>query len=356
MFSINLVSSENMIDPKTLTTGALESLAVDVKNILDERKDKVTNKESALEKISKIEEKAEKGAKDKNTKRKISGYIEDLKKSLEGKPESLDDCINGIELMNNLFRGISINIPEEEREIAEDLIKLADAIIDIKKEEARGKVSPEEWKKLPVMKLFRYFEYLDYAPNKMHEALNSSNPITKAFMEAIENYSFKDPFILKKEDFDLIIKSLWEIITRSEYEYNETVMTDKKNDINNKNPESKLFYHSALLFMERLIKESKIFDEKSIFSNYIKYSLIYDQYIINSTNRIFSNTPYAKKFIGKISNNFVRNLDARPFSFDYLYRPSGFFGSLLTFPILPITLPIVIFDAVFNAPSKIELD
>ena len=67
MFSINLVSSE-IIDPKTLTTRALELIAADVKKILNEREDKVTDKESALKKISKIEENIK--AKEENTQAK----------------------------------------------------------------------------------------------------------------------------------------------------------------------------------------------------------------------------------------------------------------------------------------------
>ena len=381
--SINPILSENMIDPKTLTIPTLESLAADVKKILEDKKKEekekeIIDKDGALKRIGEIETKVKEDIKDEKTRKKILDiYLKDLKQFLENQPESLDGCIGNIETMKNLIRKeslfldyslssykISYNLPEEAKEVGKDLNKLLSEIIDIKKEEARKKISPEEWKKLPVKKLFRYFKYLDYGnldavcpyPNSRYLPVDNSNPVTDAFLKAIENDSKNNSLdyssILEQEDFDIIIKTLWNIICRSDCEYDETVMNDKENNIDNKNPNSKLLYDNALAFMEKLVRKSKISDEESIFSDYVRDSFKYDTYMKNAVYSVISNSNSTKAnmFREKISNNFARKLEANLFSFDYLLRPDGGpFGLLLT---LPIFLTIDIFDTTYRKLSK----
>ena len=298
--SINPILSENMVDPKTLTIPTLELFVKDAKKILkdkkkEEKEKEIIDKDGALKRIGEIETKVKEDIKDEKTRKKILDiYLKDLKQFLENQPESLDGCIGNIEIMEKFSKEIPYNLPEEAEEVGDDLNKLTSEIIDTKKEEARKKISPEEWKKLPVKKLFRYFKYLDYGnldavcpyPNSRYLPVDNSNPVTDAFLKAIENDSKNNSLdyssILEKEDFDIIIKTLWKIIGRSDFQYDETVMNDKENNIDNKNPNSKLLYDNALAFMEKLVRKSKISDEESIFSDYVRDSFKYDTYMRNS--------------------------------------------------------------------------
>ena len=104
--------------------------------------------------------------------------------------------------------------------------------------------------------------------------------------------------------------------------------------------------------MEKLVRKSKISDEESIFSDYIRYPEKYDTYMKNAVYSVMlnSNSTKANMFREKISNNFARKLEANLFSFDYLLRPDGGpFGLLLT---LPIFLTIDIFDTTYRKLSK----
>ena len=105
--------------------------------------------------------------------------------------------------------------------------------------------------------------------------------------------------------------------------------------------------------MEKLVRKSKISDEESIFSDYIRYPEKYDTYMKNAVYSVMlnSNSTKANMFREKISNNFARKLEANLFSFDYLgqsFRLSGPFGAFIRI----LTLPIEIFDLLYGMLYK----
>ena len=76
--------------------------------------------------------------------------------------------------------------------------------------------------------------------------------------------------------------------------------------------------------MEKLVRKSKISDEESIFSDYIRYPEKYDEYIKKVLNQLdelnyYVNDKNIENFLKKIENDFAQNLKTASW-LDYFYQ------------------------------------
>ena len=179
----------------------------------------------------------------------------------------------------------------EAKEVTDNLSNLIDRIVNIEKEEARKKISLEEWKKLTVKKLSTYFIYLEDDSTK------------DIFMKAIESNSLDYSECLSFEDFKNMIHSL--CIAMSENEGNIS---------------------KSITFIGNLIRKSKISDKKTLFPHYIRYPEMYDAFIqgisVNQFLSYFSKNKNAVDFLQKIIKNkddFTQNLETASV-LDSIYR------------------------------------